>query len=103
MVLRMGRHLEFDPDTALEAAMEVFWSQGYQHTSVQDLLAAMQINRWSMYQTLGDKPAVFLKALSLYRGRWSEFIKHHLEQPGSPRHALMNLVRAMGTRIVEDK
>lgn len=99
----MGRHREFDPDEALEAAMEVFWHKGYQHTSVNDLLEAMRINRWSMYETFGDKQQIFIRALNLYRGRWAAFIAQHLQQPGSPRTALLNLIRAMGRQIVDDK
>jgi TetR/AcrR family transcriptional repressor of nem operon len=99
----MGRHREFDAEEALEAAMQLFWQNGYQHTSVSDLLAAMGINRWSLYETFGDKPQLFIKALLLYRGRWSAFIGQHLSQPGSPRAALMSLIRAMGQQIVDDK
>lgn len=99
----MGRPREFDPEQALEAAMEVFWRKGYQHTSVNDLLEAMQINRWSMYETFGDKQQTFIRALNLYRGRWAAFIAEHLQQPGSPRTALLNLIRAMGRQIVDDK
>lgn len=99
----MGRPREFDPETALEAAMEVFWRNGYQHTSINDLLAAMGINRWSMYETFGDKKQTFIRALNLYRGRWAAFITEHLQQPGSPRTALLNLIRAIGRQIVDDK
>jgi TetR/AcrR family transcriptional repressor of nem operon len=99
----MGRHREFDPERALEAAMELFWQQGYQHTSIEDLLGAMKINRWSLYETFGNKPQLFLKALNLYRGRWQAFIAEHLRRPGSPRAALVSLVREMGREIVHDR
>jgi TetR/AcrR family transcriptional regulator, transcriptional repressor for nem operon len=99
----VGRHREFDPEEALEAAMEVFWQKGYRHTAVSDLLAAMGINRWSMYETFGDKQQIFVKALSLYRRRWSAFIAKHLQRPGSPKAALVCLLRAMGREIVDDK
>jgi TetR/AcrR family transcriptional repressor of nem operon len=99
----MGRPREFDPDEALEAAMEVFWRKGYQNTSVGDLLEAMAINRWSMYQTFGEKPKLFLKALELYRGRWSAFIRAQIEGHASPRAALFALIRAMGDQIVADR
>jgi TetR/AcrR family transcriptional repressor of nem operon len=99
----VGRHREFDSEEALEAAMELFWRKGYQNTSVADLLQAMGINRWSMYETFGDKPQLFQKALLLYRQRWGAFIREHLAKPGSPRAALMSLIRAMGDQIVADK
>ena len=99
----MSRPRAFDPERALEAAMDVFWTKGYRNTSVDDLLAAMGINRWSMYQTFGDKPQLFTQALDLYRGRWSAFIARHLEDAQSPRAALMKLFRAQGIQAVSDK
>jgi TetR/AcrR family transcriptional repressor of nem operon len=62
----VGRPKEFDESEALARAMEVFWSQGYEATSVQDLLDAMGINRASMYATFGDKHALFVAAIDHY-------------------------------------
>lgn len=99
----MGRSREFDPERALEAAMEVFWTHGYRNTSVDDLLSAMKINRWSMYQTFGDKPQLFTKALALYRERWSAFIQSRLSAEASPRAALLRLMRDLGRQVIADK
>ncbi len=62
----VGRPKEFDEETALEQAMEVFWANGYEATSVQTLLDAMGINRGSMYDTFGDKHALFSQAIDYY-------------------------------------
>src|SRR5262245_13571775 len=62
----MGRPKEFDPDQALEKAMHIFWHKGYEATSMEDLLTAMDINRGSLYATFGDKRELFLKAMDLY-------------------------------------
>ena len=58
---------QFDVDEALSRAMEAFWSQGYEATSTQDLLARMGINRGSLYDTFGSKRDLFLKALEQYQ------------------------------------
>ncbi len=63
----MPRQKNFDPDEALAKATEVFWTQGYEATSVQDLVDAMGINRFSLYDTFGDKHSLFLAALGRYR------------------------------------
>jgi TetR/AcrR family transcriptional regulator, transcriptional repressor for nem operon len=57
---------EFDVQQTLQRAMQVFWSRGYEATSVQDLLDHMGIHRGSLYATFGDKRALFLAALRLY-------------------------------------
>lgn len=63
----MARPKAFDTDEALQQAVEAFWSQGYEATSVQDLLNAMGINRGSLYTTYGDKQRLFQAAMARYR------------------------------------
>jgi len=62
----MARHKEFDRDQALHKAMEVFWVRGYKATSIQDLVDHMRINRQSIYDTFGDKHALYLESLDRY-------------------------------------
>lgn len=63
----MPRPRQFDPDRALDQAMELFWERGYEATSVQDLLDRLGINRFSLYATFGSKRRLFLRALDRYR------------------------------------
>ena len=46
----MSRPKEFNPDDAVEKAMQVFWHKGYEATSMEDLLTAMDLNRGSLYR-----------------------------------------------------
>jgi TetR/AcrR family transcriptional repressor of nem operon len=62
----MPRPKSFDPDTVLTKAMGVFWEKGYDAASISDLTAAMGINRFSLYDTFGDKHDLYLKALDSY-------------------------------------
>jgi TetR/AcrR family transcriptional repressor of nem operon len=62
----MARTKEFEPERALESAMDLFWRRGYGATSVQDLLEEMGIGRGSMYGTFGDKRELFLAALDRF-------------------------------------
>jgi len=62
----MARPKEFDRDEALHKAMEVFWARGYNATSIQDLVEHMRINRQSIYDTFGDKHALYLQSLDRY-------------------------------------
>lgn len=63
----MGRKLEFDAERALHKAMKLFWRKGYEETSMQDIVNELGINRFSVYNTFGDKKALFLKSFAHYR------------------------------------
>ncbi len=62
----MARPKAFDQDTVLVKAMHVFWARGYAGTSLDDLVAAMGINRQSIYNTFGDKHSLFMRCLKMY-------------------------------------
>ncbi|MCB9679098.1 MAG: TetR/AcrR family transcriptional regulator [Alphaproteobacteria bacterium] len=65
----MARPRTFDPDAALDAVMDVFWLQGFEATSIDDLVRATGVNRYSLYQQWGDKQGLFLAALARYGDR----------------------------------
>lgn len=62
----MARTKEFDYDQKLDIALELFWTQGYHVTSINDLEKHMGINRSSIYPTYGDKKALLMKCLTKY-------------------------------------
>lgn len=66
MATNIGRPLQFDPDSALESAMQLFWTQGYEHTSMQDLLNAMNLSKSSLYQAFGGKQQLFRQCMARY-------------------------------------
>ena len=65
----LGRPRAFDPDQALDRALEVFWRKGYEGTSIADLTAAMGINPPSLYAAFGNKEALFRRALDRYEAK----------------------------------
>lgn len=75
-----GRPRAFDTEQALENAMLVFWRNGYQTTSLDELTAAMGITRPSMYAAFGDKEQLFLKAIERYRQQFSARIGSALSE-----------------------
>ena len=62
----MPRKREFDVDEAVRAIIDVFWSNGYEGTSIEDLTEATGVKRQSLYNALGDKRDMFIKALLKY-------------------------------------
>jgi AcrR family transcriptional regulator len=76
-----GRPRAFDPDTALDRALEVFWRHGYEGTGLSDLTAAMGVNRPSLYAAFGNKEELFAKVLDRYAEGPAAFAAKALEAP----------------------
>lgn len=79
MSAQVGRPLEFDPDVALEAAMGVFWRKGFDATSVQDLLVAMDISKSSLYQAFGGKQSLFRRCVMRYTDNMAGYMRERLD------------------------
>lgn len=63
----MPRPKAFDPDNALEQAMRLFWERGFAATSMSDLVERLGVSRQSLYDTFGDKQAIYTAALRRFR------------------------------------
>lgn len=83
-----GRPREFELDEAADAAMQVFWSHGYNGTSLPDLIDGTGLSRGSLYKAFGDKKGLFLAALDLYIMRARERASLTLQAPGSAKAAI---------------
>jgi AcrR family transcriptional regulator len=86
-----GRPRSFDRDQALDAAMRVFWKQGYEGASLTALTAAMGINRPSLYAAFGDKAALFRDAVARYGTGPGRYVRRALGQPRARQVAEMLL------------
>jgi TetR/AcrR family transcriptional regulator, copper-responsive repressor len=67
-----GRPRQFDPEAALDGATRLFWARGFTATSLDDLAAAMGMNRPSVYNAFGDKEAVYRRTLARFVARLKE-------------------------------
>ncbi|MGD8415142.1 MAG: TetR/AcrR family transcriptional regulator [Candidatus Latescibacterota bacterium] len=65
----VARPREFDIDEALEKAMQLFWTKGYEATSMTDLTTAMGLNKGSLYAAFGSKHDLFIAAIKRYLAR----------------------------------
>jgi TetR/AcrR family transcriptional repressor of nem operon len=81
--MNIGRPLEFDPEQALDAAMQAFWSGGYEATSLQDLLKAMDLSKSSFYQAFGSKQQLFERCLARYREKMATGLLETLDRSPS--------------------
>ncbi|MET8243066.1 TetR family transcriptional regulator [Streptomyces sp. NPDC005202] len=89
----MARTKEFDPDAALESALELFWRRGYEATSMSDLVEHLGIGRASLYATFCSKHELYLKALDRYGQTHDPRLVRELSQPGPALPAVRAVVR----------
>lgn len=74
----MARPREFDPDSALKDALNVFWEHGYDAASLRELLAGMGLTRGSLYKAFVDKKSLFLRVLNRYEAEAVQSAVTHL-------------------------
>jgi TetR/AcrR family transcriptional repressor of nem operon len=96
-MVAMGRPREFNREEALDRALQVFWTQGFERTSVEDLTESMGIRRGSLYAAFGDKHRLFLEALDRYEERFYRDTHRFLED-GSAREG----IRRVFEQVVSD-
>ncbi|WP_415950220.1 TetR/AcrR family transcriptional regulator [Streptomyces sp. KLOTTS4A1] len=98
----MARTKEFDPDAALQSAMELFWRRGYEATSLADLTEHLGIGRASLYATFGGKHELYLKAMDRYGETRNPALVEELSQPGPVLPAVRALVRRFATEAADE-
>ncbi|HVS19356.1 MAG TPA: helix-turn-helix domain-containing protein [Planctomycetota bacterium] len=91
--MRPGPAKQFDPQAALEQARDLFWRRGYDGTGMAELETELGIGRKSLYDTFGNKRALYLAALEQYGASVIETICAGVERVGTP--AFDNLERVL--------
>jgi AcrR family transcriptional regulator len=88
-----GRPRSFDETQALEKAIQVFWSKGYDGVTIDDLVAGMGVGRPSLYAVFGDKRAIFLRVLRAYAERKGALAAKALLAPQRLRDSIAGFLR----------
>lgn len=99
----MARTKEFDPDAALQAALELFWERGYEATSMADLVERLGVARASIYATFGGKNELYIKALDRYLRLRDVLVVEVLSQPGPVLPAVRSLVGSYVAETLGDE
>lgn len=89
--MNIGRPLQFDPNQALDTAMQLFWQKGYESTSLQDLLKAMRLSKSSFYQAFKSKNQLFQRSIQNYQNLLSTDLQTQLRQAGSGKAFIQSL------------
>ena len=99
----MARSKEFDPDEALQKALELFWERGYEATSMTDLVEHLGIARASIYATFGGKRDLYVKAFEKYVQARDPGIVEMLSQPGPALPAVRALIESYVETSLSDQ
>lgn len=81
--MSIGRPPEFDVNEVIVAAMDTFWSNGFEGTSMQQILKSTGLSKSSLYQTFGGKQELFVKCLDQYSMDMKESLLAKLSQSKS--------------------
>ncbi len=98
----MTRARPYDRDTALDAALTLFWKKGYHATSLKDLEAALQMKPGSIYAAFKSKEALFLLALDRYYQRNRQTLADLQTAHASPLTALAEFLRSFAKAEADD-
>ncbi len=101
--MTIGRPTEFNRQEALEKSMALFWKKGYEATSMADLIQEMGIGRQSLYNTFGDKHALFVEAAKHYIANNGRHFVDGLSEPGSPVENIRNVLEQVVDFLIGGK
>jgi TetR/AcrR family transcriptional repressor of nem operon len=96
----MARPREFDADAALDRAMDLLWTKGYEATSLDDLCEATGLSRSSFYATFGSKRKLLLQSVDHYVERRTADLGEILSRPLPVRDVFAILLNGFVDRIV---
>jgi TetR/AcrR family transcriptional regulator, transcriptional repressor for nem operon len=91
---KLGRPRQFDKREMLAKIMDVFWSKGFEGTSLKDLVVATGLKKGSLYAAYGDKRAMYLQALRLYDEIFIEMSVSILRGSDAPAARIDRFLRA---------
>jgi TetR/AcrR family transcriptional regulator, transcriptional repressor for nem operon len=91
----MARPRTFDEHTAVERAMQAFWTDGYEGTSTEQLCEATGLGRSSIYNTFASKHMLFRKSLERYTEETAARRAALIEQPGTVRERIRRILSSV--------
>ena len=99
----MGRRKQFDPEAALDLAVDAFWERGFEATSIQDLCVRLELNPGSLYGTYGDKRALFAAIFDRYLERVSRYAIERIAKNPSGIEGIHDYFAFLVDAIVDGK
>ena len=98
-----GRRRLFEETEVLEKAMNVFWKKGYEATSTEDLLSAMDLNKGSLYNTFNSKKDLFIKVVDHFGDFLINTLEHNIQAEPNALDGIKNVFRNICNDTPEDR
>jgi len=99
----MARTKDFDEEEVLNKAVCLFWHKGYNGTSMQDVVDALGISRSSLYDTFGDKHALYVRALERYKERSGSRMCGIVNEAKSAKETIRQLLELTSSDLLNDE
>lgn len=96
--MTIGRPRQFDEDQSLDQAMLQFWQHGYASTSMRDLTDSTGLSKSSLYNSFGNKSALFSSCLARFKSK----LINDLEQQLSDAESGLQFIRDLLEEIVSE-
>lgn len=97
-----GRPKDFDEAAVLDKAVDIFWKQGYEATNLEELLAAMQMGKGSMYHNFGNKREVFKLALNRFMENFGKWLENAILNSNDPVKFIKDFFRGIARQDSND-
>ena len=97
----MARPQEFDPQAALQTAINLFWEKGYADASVDEVVKRSGVAKYGLYGTFGNKRELFKKALVQYARDRREDLLRLLRKPDASLPEILAFFQDVPMRVTD--
>ncbi len=98
----MPRLREFDPQTVLADATQIFWRNGYADTSMEDIVSQTGVSRYGLYGTFGNKKELLIAAIRHYDETMSQLLMASLQDHEASLPAIINYWRTIAEHAKDE-
>ncbi len=98
----MPRVEVFDKEQVLGRALNLFWKNGYEATSLADLTTELEIGKGSLYNSFGSKRQLFDQCLEMYRSTAFEVMDKMLAETSDPIDGIKNFLKLHTEAMLND-
>ena len=98
----MPRVREFDPQTVLADATQIFWRNGYADTSMEDIVAQTGVSRYGLYGTFGNKKELLISAIRHYDEMMSQLLMAKLQDHEASLLAIIDYWRTIAEHAKDE-